>query len=99
MRSRELEARTYDISEGGLRLLSTTVQADGLHVLNPVTAPCEQCLLSIEIQTPAGILAVCGQVVWYDRSGPQDVFPFQMGVRFIDVPPETRQRILGLCKR
>ena len=99
VRSRSLEARTYDISEGGIRLLSAAVQADGLHVLNPATAPCEQCALSIEIETPAGVLAVCGQVVWYDRSSPHDIFPFQMGIRFIDVPPEIRERIRELCKR
>ncbi len=97
--SRELHGRVYDISEHGLRLLSPTVQSDGLHVLSPTVSPCEQCLLSIEIETPEMPLSVCGKAIWYDRVAGEAVYPYHIGVSFLEVPPEVRIRIMALCTR
>ena len=80
-----------------MRLLATTVQSDGLHILNPTLISSEQCLLALDIVTEGGSpIQLSGKVVWYDRTEEENPFSFQMGIMFLEVTPEATQRILDL---
>jgi len=92
-------AHVQDLSEGGVRILTDTVRVEGLHILHPLVATSEQCLLEIEIPHDDPPLTVRGKVVWYDRAGEDTPFSFQAGVQFVDLSPDRKQEIRSLLQR
>ena len=82
-----------------MRLLTDTVQSDGLHVFLPTASTSEQCRLTMEIETEQGSIPISGTVIWYDRTDEDSLFSFQLGIRFLEVTPEVAQKIQDLCRR
>ncbi len=94
-----IEGELFDLSLGGMRLLTNTVQSGDLHILHPNLSTSEQCRLEIELPDGQETLTLTGRVAWYDRNTEDHPFAFRMGIEFVEITPEDCRRIQALIKR
>jgi Tfp pilus assembly protein PilZ len=88
-----LPARLYDVSHGGLALLTDAIHSNSLHMFHPTATSAEQCLLEIRIPNGHKELTLQGRVVWYDRIDTEGPFVFQVGIEVLDHPRDLRKQI------
>ncbi len=93
-----IKARFYDLSVLGLRLMTNTVQNKDLHVLHPTYTTNEQCRLEIEIPDNDTALTLMGTAIWYDHKNDDQEFTFEVGVQFLDLSAEEKERVKALVK-
>ncbi len=74
-----LSARLYDVSQGGVALLTDAIHSHSLHMFHPTAVSDEQCLLEIRIPTGNQDLTLNGRVVWYDRIETEGPLSFKWG--------------------
>lgn len=93
------DARLHDLSPSGLGLLTSVVQSNSLHILNPDLSASEQCHLEIELPDGEQTLTLVGRAVWYDHHPEEHAYTFRVGIEFVDMGAEDRRRIQSLIKR
>jgi len=79
-------ARSFDISKGGIRL--PTIQR-----LRPGTI----LELEIKLSEVADPIIAIGEVMWLSPRK-QGEYPFEVGVKFIDIAPIDSEALRNLCK-
>jgi len=93
-----LAAQLHDLSELGMRMLTSHVRSDDLHILSPNLTTSEQCQLKVDIPMEGDSLILHGRVIWYDRNAGTEPFSFQVGVEFIDPSPDLKGKIKELIQ-
>lgn len=93
------DARLHDLSSNGLGLLTSVVQSNSLHILNPDLSALEQCHMEIEIPDGEQTLTLVGRAVWYDHHPGEHDDTFRVGIEFVDIGPEDRKRVQALIKQ
>jgi len=93
-----LAAQIYDLSEGGMRILTNTVHAEGLHIFHATVSPPEQCILEIRIVDLDPPLTIHGKVVWYDKMEQDPSYEFQIGLEFVNLTKDQQETIRTILK-
>lgn len=93
------EARLTDLSEGGARLLTNTVQVQDLHIFQPTQCTSEQCVLLVEIPDTDPPHTLRARVIWYDHAAEDSAFTFQAGLQFIDTTADQKKDIRSYVQR
>ena len=91
-----LNAQVFDLSKLGIGLLADSVECGGLHIMHPWPGASEQCQLEIKILCGDKPLTLQGRAVWYSQEEDDQPFGFRMGIEFIDLTSELRERIRDL---
>jgi c-di-GMP-binding flagellar brake protein YcgR len=90
--SRLLKGVSYDLSVGGLAILSDTATSDGLHVYFSNDMTTEQ-KLEITLQLPEKSIKILGQTCRYLKTEPtkQPDFSYLLGVKIVNMETEDRK--------
>lgn len=91
-----LPAQVFDLSKLGIGLLAESVECGGLHIMHAWPAASEQCLLEIKILCDEMPLTLQGKAVWYSQQEDEHPFGFRIGIEFLDLTAEQRERIRHL---
>ena len=97
--SPSLDGQLYDLSELGMRMLTSHVRSDDLHILSPNLTTSEQCLLKINLPLEGESLTLHGRVIWYDHYSGTESFSFQVGLEFIDPSPDLKDKIKEIIQQ
>ena len=92
--------RSRDISKGGICLETKSLEISGVNLLEGPPFARDNCLrLSIEIDPNGPPLMATGEVVWYNVEQDIPEFIFRLGVAFIDISEDGKDRLAEFLKK
>lgn len=95
-----LNVKSRNISRGGICLEMKSIEVDGVHLLSGLPFARENRLhLSIELIPEEPPLRVTGEVQWYDVARDLPGCVYQLGVAFIEMGGDEKERLARFLKK
>lgn len=95
-----LQVKSRNISKGGICLEMKSIKVDGVHLLSGLPFARESRLhLSIELNPEEPPLTATGEVLWYDIARDLPGCVYQLGVAFIKIRDDGKERLARFLKK
>ncbi|MCE5264575.1 MAG: PilZ domain-containing protein [Deltaproteobacteria bacterium] len=92
-------AKSRNISKGGICLEMESIEVDGVHLLSGLPFAREHRLhLMIELVSEGPPLEVTGEVQWYDVDRDQPGCIYRLGVAFMEIRGDGKERLTKFLK-
>ncbi len=92
-------AKSRNISKGGICLEMESIEVDGVHLLSGLPFAREHRLhLMIGLGPEGPPLEVTGEVQWYDVDRDQPGCIYRLGVAFMEIPGNGKERLARFLK-
>ncbi len=94
-----LRMQSRNISKSGIGLETTTLEIDGENLLSgPPFARENRLLLNIALGPGEPPLVAVGEVRWYDVMHGESTGMYQIGIEFLEIRGDGRDRLAGFLK-
>jgi hypothetical protein len=95
-----LNVKSRNISKGGICLEMKSIEVDGVHLLSGLPFAREYRLhLCIELTPEEQPLMATGEVQWYDIARDLPECVYQLGVAFIEIRDDGKERLARFLKK